>query len=60
MSLEVAPVSGLPHLARECGATVAIVNRDATGHDRVAQILVRGELGEIAKQLRPPLGMKGA
>lgn len=55
-SLEVAPVAGLPRLAREegaggDGATVAIVNRDPTGMDRVAHHVVRGELGRIAEGL---------
>jgi NAD-dependent deacetylase len=55
-SLEVAPVSGLPQLAREegglgRGATVAIVNRDPTAEDGAAHLLVRGELGRIAEAL---------
>lgn len=51
-SLEVAPVSDLPILAGEKGAKVVIVNRDATSHDREADLLVRGELGSIAETLR--------
>ena len=51
-SLEVAPVSGLPHLASEHGAKFAIVNRDATSLDGEADLIVRGELGAIARELR--------
>jgi NAD-dependent deacetylase len=55
-SLEVAPVSGLPALAREegamgRGATVAIVNREPTAEDGVAHLVVRGELGLLAEAL---------
>ncbi len=55
-SLEVAPVSNLPLMASERGASVAIVNREATAHDREADILVRGELGQIAAELARLLG----
>jgi NAD-dependent deacetylase len=54
-SLEVAPVSDLPHLAAEHGAKVAIVNRDATSLDRDADLVVRGELGAVAAALRAAL-----
>jgi NAD-dependent deacetylase len=50
-SLEVAPVSSLPSLAKEHGARVVMVNRDPTLQDRHADLLVRGELGSIAAQL---------
>lgn len=50
-SLEVAPVSSLPILAKEHGAKVVVVNRDPTLQDRHADLLVRGELGPIAGQL---------
>jgi NAD-dependent deacetylase len=55
-SLEVAPVSGLPELARAegamgRGAVVAIVNREPTSVDGVAHLSVRGELGPIAEAL---------
>ncbi len=56
-SLEVAPVSSLPLMAREHGARVVIVNRDPTMQDRHADLLVRGELGHIAAQLAVPLGV---
>lgn len=59
-SLEVAPISGLPRLAREeggdgAGATVAILNRDPTAMDRVAHLVVRGELGRLAEALEAAL-----
>lgn len=46
-SLEVYPVAGLPPLAKEHGAKVVIVNREPTGCDRLADIVLRGQAGEI-------------
>lgn len=46
-SLEVYPVADLPHLARERGAKIAIVNSEPTACDRLADILLRGQAGEI-------------
>ena len=46
-SLEVYPVAGLPYLAKEHGAKIAIVNSDPTACDRLADVLLRGRAGEI-------------
>ncbi len=46
-SLEVYPVAGLPHLAQEHGARVVIVNRDPTTCDRLADLVLRGQAGEV-------------
>jgi NAD-dependent deacetylase len=46
-SLEVYPVAGLPTLAKEHGAKIAVVNRDPTSSDGLADILLRGQAGEI-------------
>jgi NAD-dependent deacetylase len=46
-SLEVYPVAGLPSLAKEHGAKIAIVNRDPTAGDRLADVLLRGQAGEV-------------
>jgi NAD-dependent deacetylase len=45
-SLEVWPVAGLPDEAIAHGAKVAIVNRDPTPYDDVAQLVVRASAGE--------------
>jgi len=57
-SLEVAPVSSLPVLAKEHGARVFIVNRDPTLQDRHADRVVRGELGAIAEELATRLAAR--
>jgi NAD-dependent deacetylase len=46
-SLEVYPVASLPHLAKERGAQIVIVNSEPTACDRRADILLRGQAGEI-------------
>ncbi len=46
-SLEVYPVAGLPQQAKEHGAKVVIVNREPTVCDRLADIVLRGQAGEI-------------
>lgn len=44
-SLEVHPVAGLVPLAESAGARIAIVNRDPTPFDDIAEVVVRAELG---------------
>ncbi|MGQ9629745.1 MAG: SIR2 family NAD-dependent protein deacylase [bacterium] len=51
-SLEIAPVNFLPRMAKRSGARVAIVNRERTAQDGCADICVRGNLGELAKEMR--------
>ena len=46
-SLEVYPVAGLPSLAKERGAKIVIVNSEPTDRDQLADILLRGQAGEI-------------
>jgi len=45
-SLVVQPAAGLPAIARERGARLVIINRDATPLDAMADIVVRGSIGE--------------
>ena len=45
-SLVVYPAAGLPMLAVRNGARLAIVNREATPMDEIADIVVRGAIGE--------------
>ncbi|WP_370880085.1 SIR2 family NAD-dependent protein deacylase [Labrys monachus] len=46
-SLLVHPAAGLPRLARRNGAQLVIVNREATPCDDDADLLLRGEIGDI-------------
>ena len=44
-SLVVFPAAGFPLLAKRCGAKLAIVNRDATDQDELADFVLHGEIG---------------
>lgn len=46
-SLEVAPASDLPVLARQNGARLVIINMEATALDDYADIIIRGDAAEI-------------
>jgi len=46
-SLVVYPAADLPRIARNNGARLVIVNREATPSDRYATLLLRGEIGDI-------------
>ncbi len=50
-SLEVYPVAGLVPHAKRRGAQLAIVNRDATPFDRIADIAIQSELGPVMAEL---------
>lgn len=50
-SLEVYPVAGLPLLAKEHRAKILIVNREPTACDHLADVLLRGQAGEILPAL---------
>lgn len=45
-SLVVEPAAGLPRLARDGGARLVIVNRDATGEDERADVVLHAGIGE--------------
>jgi NAD-dependent deacetylase len=45
-SLVVYPAAGFPELAKHNGARLVIVNRDATGLDRVADLVLHSAIGE--------------
>jgi len=52
-SLQVYPAAGFPELAKRSGARLAIVNREATPLDPLADLVVRGEIGQVlSKALR--------
>ena len=46
-SLVVYPAASLPLVAKENGAAVVIINRDATPHDGIADVVIRGDIGNM-------------
>lgn len=44
-SLVVYPAAGFPIAAKRNGATLAIVNREATDHDEIADLVLHDEIG---------------
>ena len=50
-SLTVHPAADLPLIAGRSGALVVIINREPTGCDRYADLIVRGEIGAVLKAL---------
>ncbi len=57
-SLQVQPAAMLPLLAKRFGASLAIVNRDATPLDRLAEIAVHRPIGAVFSALYPQLVSK--
>ncbi len=45
-SLVVYPAAGFPELAKRYGATLVIINREATGLDRIADLVLHRAIGE--------------
>mgnify|MGYP006278327025 CR=1 FL=1 len=56
-SLEVHPVAGLVPRAQWNGARVAIVNRDPTPYDDLADLAIRNDLGPVVQALADELGV---
>ena len=52
-SLQVQPAASFPVLAKRAGALLAIVNRDETPLDRLADFIYREPIGEFFRELRP-------
>jgi len=50
-TLQVYPVANMVPRARECGAAVVIVNGEPTKMDSAADIVVRGQIGEVLPTL---------
>lgn len=46
-SLVVEPAASLPRIARQNGASLVIINRDATPLDRMADLVINASLGEV-------------
>ena len=57
-SLVVEPAASLPRIAKERGARLVIINRDATPLDSLADVVIHAPLGETMAALREEL-MKG-
>jgi NAD-dependent deacetylase len=45
-SLVVYPAAGFPQLAKQNGAALVIVNREETGLDRIADLVIREPIGD--------------
>ena len=50
-TLSVFPVAGIVPLAKRAGARLIIVNGDATDMDELADVVLRGRIGELLPQL---------
>ena len=46
-SLVVEPAASLPRIAKQNGASLVIINRDATPLDHVADLVINASLGEV-------------
>jgi NAD-dependent deacetylase len=44
-SLTVYPAAGLPVLAKQAGAVLVIINREQTGLDHLADLVINNEIG---------------
>ena len=55
-SLVVYPAAAFPVMAKRNGATLAIVNREPTEIDEIADLVVRGEIGEVLGPLLSQCG----
>ncbi len=54
-SLVVYPAAGFPALAKESGARLVIVNREPTGLDALADLVINAEIGAtLGDALNPP------
>ena len=50
-SLAVQPAATLPLLAKQSGALLVIINRNETALDDMADVLLKGETGELLSRL---------
>lgn len=55
-SLQVQPAASFPVIAKRSGALLAIVNRDPTPLDELADFVHNGAIGEFFQRLKPMLG----
>ena len=52
-SLQVYPAAGLPLIAKRSGAMLAIVNRDPTPQDDIADLVLHEPIGEVMDEVAP-------
>ncbi len=52
-SLQVYPAAGLPLTARRAGAVLAIVNREPTPQDHLAELVLHEAIGEVMTEVAP-------
>ncbi len=57
-SLVVQPAAGLPEMASAGGARVAIVNREATPLDDLADVVIHGSIGETMQRVMAHLDIE--
>ena len=50
-SLVVYPAAGFPIMAKQAGATLAILNREATDQDPYADIVLHDEIGPVMSEV---------
>jgi NAD-dependent deacetylase len=55
-SLVVYPAAQLPELAKNAGAKLVIINRESTPLDRVADLVIQGEAGDVMSGVLEMLG----
>jgi NAD-dependent deacetylase len=59
-SLVVYPAAALPHHALESGARLIIINRDPTGLDSEADVVIHDSLGRVLEQIIAAAGQDSA
>jgi NAD-dependent deacetylase len=52
-SLQVYPAAGLPLIAKRSGALLAIVNKDSTPQDDIADLVLHEPIGEVMEEVAP-------
>jgi NAD-dependent deacetylase len=61
-SLVVQPAASMPLIAKQSGAKLVIINRDPTGYDHMADIVIHGLAGptmsSIIKEVKNQLGLE--
>ncbi|MDA8702623.1 hypothetical protein N9M30_01550, partial [Pseudomonadales bacterium] len=49
-SLTVYPAAGFPEYAKQLGAKLVIINRDETGLDGIADLVIQQQIGAVMQQ----------
>jgi NAD-dependent deacetylase len=57
-SLSVFPAAGFPGLAKDHGAALAIVNRDPTGMDDIADVVIHSGIGATLAAVLDSVGQQ--